>query len=240
MPNNKKGKLIVIEGSDYSGKSSLLETLDLVIDNMFPKEKKFLFTREPGNTLYLYDVLIKSKYSNECEEIRRKLKTNKYSLEEQINMFAESRYYHTQNIISAINSGFNVICDRYILSSLIYQQKDLIKLDYKPILQANMKTLELLKENDITINYIVLQLSYNDYKQRKSIREDSLGILGNYDPIEEVTEQDIIRRINLYNDLSPIRVQNQYVNTTIKSIYRQSPEATTILALNAIKNILEY
>lgn len=104
----KRGKLIVIEGIDGAGKSTQIEMLKNKLD-----PKKFYFTREatdgPIGQLLRYTYLPKKR---ECDE-------------RIINMlYAADRLDHITNsengILNYINSGINVISDRYYLSTMAY------------------------------------------------------------------------------------------------------------------------
>ena len=101
-----KGKAIVLEGGEGSGKSSLIKTL-----SDFFKEIgiDFINTREPGGTLVsekLRDIIVNEKLDPISEAY----------------LFAVARREHLINkIIPAIKENKTVICDRYIFSSLVYQ-----------------------------------------------------------------------------------------------------------------------
>ena len=126
----KKGRLITLEGPDTAGKTTLIEKLKTALPIIYSNET-FLFTREPGNLLH-------GQY-NKSETIRERLLTdNTLTTDEQAKLFAESRYYHTIDIIKELNKGHNVITDRYLFSSIIYQGLDINNL----VLQISMETYE--------------------------------------------------------------------------------------------------
>ncbi len=131
----RKGRLITLEGPDTAGKTTLVEKLKTALPIIYPDDT-FLFTREPGNLLY--------GEFNKSESIREKLLTdNTLTADEQAKLFAESRYYHTIEIIKELNKGNHVITDRYLFSSIIYQG---LELGFSKILDYNKETLKLLKE----------------------------------------------------------------------------------------------
>jgi len=103
------GKLIVIEGSDGAGKSTLL--LDLITELKLNDHKIKLY-REPGGTII-------------SEQIRNvvlnKANTN-INAKTEVLLFAAARVQlMEEKIMNDLISGYNVILDRYIYSSIVYQ-----------------------------------------------------------------------------------------------------------------------
>lgn len=98
-----KGKLIVIEGADGCGKGTLVEN----IKKDYPD---IVFYREPGSTKI-------------GEEIRKLIldPDSEMSKLTEAYLYASSRAELTERILKDINSGKNVICERYYYSSLVYQ-----------------------------------------------------------------------------------------------------------------------
>ncbi|TPR53368.1 dTMP kinase [Metamycoplasma neophronis] len=108
----KSGKFIVIEGMDGSGKSTIIQMLkdELITQN---KIDDFVFTREPG-----------SAFSKEAEKIRNLILDNENEFSHMVDalLFAASRRLNLEKgIWPALQSGKNVISDRYWTSSLVYQ-----------------------------------------------------------------------------------------------------------------------
>lgn len=104
----KKGKFIVFEGNDGSGKTTQLIKLEKYL-----KEKgyKVLATREPGGTEVGY-------------RIRKLLLDPQYKMDglTEALLLAADRNEHVKNVlIPALDDGYIVLCDRYILSSVVYQ-----------------------------------------------------------------------------------------------------------------------
>lgn len=102
-----KGKFIVIEGLDGSGKTSVIEKLKS--ENL----ENTVFTREPGGTEYgekLRDILLD------------KALHGKISLIAEIIGFCSVRANHCDLVIRpALNMGKNIICDRFDMSTIAYQ-----------------------------------------------------------------------------------------------------------------------
>ena len=101
-----RGKFIVFEGGDGTGKSTQIKLL-----NDYLKEKGFdvLLTREPGG--------VKS-----AEEIRNIILNQDIDPVTEALLFASARREHLQKkVIPALNDGKIVLCDRFLYSSLAYQ-----------------------------------------------------------------------------------------------------------------------
>lgn len=216
----KKGRLITLEGPDTAGKTTLVEKLKTALPIIYPDDT-FLFTREPGNLLY-------GKF-NKSESIRERLLTdNTLTADEQAKLFAESRYYHTIEIIKELNKGNHVITDRYLFSSIIYQG---LELGFSKILDYNKETLKLLKENNIDINNLVLQISIETYEERISKKTK--------DAMEDVDDRMIRDRI-LYHNI--VKTVNEDLNNHLGTVYtidaNKTPSDVVIEALNHIHKII--
>lgn len=216
----KKGRLITLEGPDTAGKTTLVEKLKTALPIIYPDDT-FLFTREPGNLLH--------GEFNKSESIRERLLTdNTLTADEQAKLFAESRYYHTIEIIKELNKGNHVITDRYLFSSIIYQG---LELGFSKILDCNKETLKLLKENNIDINNLVLQISIETYEERMSKKTK--------DAMEDVEDRMIRNRI-LYHNI--VKTVNEDLNNHLGTVYtidaNKTPSDVVIEALNHIHKII--
>ena len=183
-----KGKFIIVEGPDFCGKTTQIDLLD---ESELGDYTYFLTTREPGS--FLPDS------HNECEEIRKYVLSNNLSAYEEAQFFSDSRYIHTLEIIELLNRGFNILSDRYIISSLAYQGYAQ-GLGADTIFELNDETLELLDENDITIECIKFTIDKEEWKRRKSERlsiedADAIEQKDIHDDILEFFTND-----NIFND----------------------------------------
>ena len=128
-----------------------------------------------------------------------------------------------------LEKGNNVITDRFLFSSVIYQG---LELGFKAILKYNKDSLSLLKQNDIEINNIVLQITEDTYKKRMSTRAVK-------DAMEDVEEKTIIERINYHNI---VRTINEDLDNQLGNVYTIDANDTTstvvIEALNHINKII--
>lgn len=217
------GKLIAFEGADCAGKSSIIEKLKIVLPVIYDNEK-FLYTREPGNLL---------SEDNECEAIRKKVISNKeLTVREQAELFAKSRLIHTKDIIDKLKKGYNIITDRYLLSSLIYQG---IILGFKEVYDINKDVIKLLNDNDIKLETIVFKINKNTYNERMSNRQEEK------DALEDVELSQVLDRIDYYN-LTSSRIELNCVKKNDISVVNANGTdygRMLIDTLNHINRILE-
>lgn len=121
-------KVITVEGPDGSGKGTQLILLKEYFQQI---GEEAIFTREPGGTVIgekIRDIILDVNHS-EMEDL-----TEAY-------LYATSRVQHVKQLfIPNIKKGFQVVSDRFFLSSVCYQgygrgfDIDLIKQINKPIL----------------------------------------------------------------------------------------------------------
>lgn len=103
----RRGKLIVFEGTDGTGKSTQLRLLG---DYLQDKGHSILTTREP--TEGRYGQKIRSLYMDR----------DQYSREEELELFLADRREHVQQVLApALEQGKVILCDRYFLSTVAYQ-----------------------------------------------------------------------------------------------------------------------
>ena len=110
-----KGKFIVIEGIDGSGKTTQINQLSswLKGSNLIPENNQLIITREPGGT-----KLGQSIRSLLLDTSREK---EPYSITELL-LYAADRAQHVNEIIRpSLNKGDWVISDRFTGSTLAYQ-----------------------------------------------------------------------------------------------------------------------
>jgi dTMP kinase len=106
IKNPFSGKLIVFEGLDGSGQSTQADLLFRYLKN---SGKKVYLTAEP--TTFLIGGLIKSQLSGEWKSSPECLQL----------LFTADRAYHLEKeIIPLLEKGVNVICTRYVLSTLAF------------------------------------------------------------------------------------------------------------------------
>lgn len=102
------GKLIVIEGINGAGKTTIIDELVKYYNSMGKNSIVFKFPNRNG------------KYGTKIDDyLKGKLKiTSKYDI---IDMFAKNREHELKKINNALSENFIVICDRYLYSGIAYQ-----------------------------------------------------------------------------------------------------------------------
>ena len=127
----KRGRFIVIEGIDGSGKST---HIPLLAKRLMADGKKVYTTAEP--TISLTGGLLRDALSG----------VSKKTTCEIASMFLLDRIFHNVNPVNGIekflSEGVDVICDRYYYSSLAYQGSET---DFDWVLDMNLNCPEIRK-----------------------------------------------------------------------------------------------
>lgn len=120
--SERKGVLIVFEGTDGTGKSTQLQLLSRYLQD---KGYPVITTREP--TEGQYGQRIRELYVNR----------SKYTQEEELELFLADRREHVRELLApALTQGKVILCDRYFLSTAAYQgargfdPEDILKLNH--------------------------------------------------------------------------------------------------------------
>ena len=159
-----KGKFIVIEGIDGSGKTTQINQLSkwLLGTDLIPKNNQLVITREPGGTKLgqsIRSLLLDSTLDNSPNSITELL------------LYAADRAQHVNEIIRpSLNKGDWVISDRFCGSTLAYQGYGR-KLDIKVI-----KDLETIATQDISpdITFLLDIPVDESIKRRKNRKDDRM------------------------------------------------------------------
>ena len=159
-----KGKFIVIEGLDGSGKSSQVDLLSE-------------FLQEKGR-----EVILKNEPTTESEagiKIRKILKGEiKAEPMERQNLFVQDRKEHLERkIIPALENGVWVVCSRYIFSTLAFGSAD--GLDFDELRKMNQDFLL----PDITI---FLNVSPEECIKRIEARGEQKELFEKLDQLKKV------------------------------------------------------
>ena len=103
------GKFIVFEGPDGSGKTTIIKQVKTLLEN---KDYDISYYREPGGT----------KISEKIRSIIIDNDNNMMDAKTEALLFASSRaQLVAEKIIPDLKAGKIVICDRFVMSSLLYQ-----------------------------------------------------------------------------------------------------------------------
>lgn len=125
-----KGKFIVFEGGEGSGKSTIIELVRLHI----PADQR-LITREPGGSVF-------------GEEIRLTLFSERgkdFNPLTQFYLFSAARADHVRALIlPSLNGGEHVICDRFAASTFAHQIVGAGHNELRPLFAAAQKALRKL------------------------------------------------------------------------------------------------
>lgn len=115
---DKKGKFIVLDGIDGCGKGTQIK---LLANYLFDRDKKnhIFLTREPYN----------SEYHTEIRKLLKEGINPKDNAELLAEFFVKDRKVHVELIGKLLESGIDVVCDRYKYSTLSYQQAQGIYLE---------------------------------------------------------------------------------------------------------------
>ncbi|MDZ5000431.1 dTMP kinase [Clostridium perfringens] len=104
-----RGKFIVFEGGEGSGKSTIL---DMVYDYLIQNNVECIKTREPGGI----------KISEDIRKIILDTKNTEMDSKTEALLYTAARRQHlVEKVIVEIEKGKIVLCDRFIYSSLAYQ-----------------------------------------------------------------------------------------------------------------------
>ena len=159
-----KGKFIVIEGIDGSGKTTQINQLSswLKGSNLIPENNQLIITREPGGTKLgqsIRSLLLDTSREKEPDSITELL------------LYAADRAQHVNEIIRpSLNKGDWVISDRFTGSTLAYQ-------GYGRKLDINLiKDLEIIATQGISpdITFLLDIPIDESIKRRISRKEDRI------------------------------------------------------------------
>lgn len=146
----ERGKFIVFEGMDFSGKTT---SLDIFVQQLRDRGIDVVTTREPGGTPMaqaLRTILLSPEFN--------------LDIQEQVLLFQTARASNVARVIEpALAAGKWVVSDRYIISSLVYQH------DAYATLKATTNALKFVQP-DLLI-YVTCGLETT--LKRKGIRDDN-------------------------------------------------------------------
>lgn len=208
MSYQKRGLLIVVEGIDGSGKSTLCRNLHTAL---LKKDHKTALTKEPGGTLL-------------GKELRAILQTQNVPVCPQAEylLFAADRSQHFKDlIIPKLNTGYLIISDRMGDSSIAYQGYGR-GLSIEMIQQINAWTMQNI-EPDISF---YVRISAEESKKRIRARGKTLTAF------EKERDEFTQRLVHGFDALFKDKKGGIILDGT------QTPEELTTLALHHIEQTL--
>lgn len=117
MAQSKKGKFIVLDGVDGSGKGTQAKKL-----------ASYLFDKDKANHICLTREPYQSKFYQEIRKILKENKDPKKNAGRLAKLFVQDRKVHAKVIQRHLLEGSHVVSDRYKYSTLAYQQAQGISL----------------------------------------------------------------------------------------------------------------
>lgn len=179
-----RGKFIVFEGTDGSGKSTQLKLLaKYLTDRGIP----VWCTAEP--TKSAFGTLLRDCLSGKTETNERTIAL----------MFAADRIDHVQDpacgMLAKLEAGYTVLSDRYYLSSFAYNG-GLVPLEW--VIELNRPAMQLLRP-DLTV-YLDLSAEdgmrrvarrgeterYESFERQRAVRENYLSLIGRFKEEENI------------------------------------------------------
>lgn len=205
-----RGKLIVIEGTNSSGKQTQAKMLvDRLNKDDIKSVQKSFPDYDTSTGRIIKDCLLSSDYFK--EEIPPKVASLYY---------AADRAYNIDVINKLLNDGVNVILDRYTHSNMAYQAAKFSEISDKINMLLWMEQLEFnlldLPRPDKVI-FLYFPLEYNDYIKDKLELKDIEKVYGlmteryNFDIINCI-KNDNIRKIDDISDEIYQKVKKYIVN----------------------------
>ena len=155
MENNKRGKFIVFEGLDGSGKTTQMRAL---VEYLEGKGEACYSTREPTDSAFGTQL-------RNC--MKGKIDTNEYTIAA---LFAADRLDHILDSVNGIkkklDEGINVFCDRYYFSSYAYNGEFV---PFEWVVELNRPAREMMKP-DLTV---FIDLSSEESMRRVGLRSEA-------------------------------------------------------------------
>lgn len=178
----KKGKLIVIEGTDCSGKETQSNLLVENLNKQGFKTEKFCFPYYQSAT----GKMIAGPYLGKPDYCEGYFKEGASNVDPKVAslFFAADRKYNINKIQEKLNQGINVVVDRYVDSNLAHQGAKIYDIKQKKEMFKFLNTLEykLLKlpKPDITIFLYMPQECAKILKANRQEKPDQHELDENY------------------------------------------------------------
>lgn len=159
-----RGKFIVFEGPDGSGKSTQLA---LFAEHLEKSGVAVVTEREPtGETI---GALVRRVLSGELP----------YEAETLALLFAADRREHIRKVEALLDKGINVLCDRYVYSSIAYQG---LELPVERVAEINRANIERLLPDMV----VYVDLPTEKCMERIAKNRETVEIFETHERIERV------------------------------------------------------
>lgn len=147
-----KGKLIVIEGIDGSGKSTCAQNLTGKLNSM---NIKTVYTFEPTRLYY-------------GAKLRESMLSENLDGKEELSLFVEDRKEHIKYMIKPmIEDGYFIVLDRYFYSSIAYQGAKGIDINHI----INMHKDFIVKPDIVFIFHLPIDIALNRIISKRGIAD---------------------------------------------------------------------
>ena len=182
-----KGKLIVIEGIDGSGKSTCAKNLAEKLNSI---NIKTIYTFEPTHSRY-------------GAKLRESMLSEDFDAEEELSLFVKDRKEHIEYMIKpALEEGYFIILDRYFYSSVAYQGAKGIDINRIMNLHKDF----IIKPNIVFIFHLPIDIALNRIISKRGIadRFENETYLKKVDKIFHSFNEPFIYHIDTNKDIKII------------------------------------
>lgn len=174
------GKLVIIEGTEGAGKSTLVKMMKDALEKLDPAREVILL-REPGG-------------SEQSERIRNVMFPKDKDAEDlnfdpmtEVLLFAASRRENFVRLLPELEKGNIVIIDRHMLSSIVWQGKNMPNNDVNPIFDIDaISTKDLPGMDKIKPIMFYLGIDAEKAQERRKLQKDYDANKNDRLPLEEL------------------------------------------------------
>lgn len=221
MTTKKEAMKVFVEGVDGTGKTTLANNVVGVLNDILD-DYNIHYLREPGG-------------SERAEEVRRKIMEEDLTKEEEIELFAEARAIMYEDNKELFENPKNIIVfDRSLLSSIVYQTKELTKENIEKVLTANEEFIQNFGYYDVGVLLEVASLS-QEKKKEIYMRTMNEGKERNRLDPEDIEDYDILAQ----KYLSVFTSVKMFLSGTVISAYNSTEENTFFLVESIIEELKE-
>lgn len=200
------GKLFVIEGVDGVGKNTQSKLLQQYLISIGRKCDLYSFPR--------YDTPTGRKIG---EYLNSTTDVNKWDVAK---LFIDDRLAVNDELVSKLNDGINIVCDRFSMSNCVYFAANVMLVALNSIRNAGKDTSDFLSEprTHRAANEIILDMYLEEHRKNKIVVPDATIILS-MSP-KHATEQVFKKDVRAYTDKKQDRNEaNADLQKIVNAIY---------------------